>query len=130
MTNKSLMYFSTKIGDFALTEKMRGDYGITPKNMLVRLSPEKAAKYRSELIKLEARCTKTCTGANFCIFESEEPKVYIEAIEMVLPSFRYSEMLKKRPEPTLEEARKVYKNAFLVLACKPASLCEGKEHLT
>ena len=129
MENKSLAYFDFgELGCYALTPKMRGDYGISPKNMLVRLSPKEIEEHRSELIKGEAICKTLRTGARFCIFETEKPKVYMEAIEMTLQSWRYSVMLKEHREPSLEEARKSYRNAFLVLVIKPRDFGEV-EHI-
>jgi len=129
MSNKSIAYFDFgEIGCYALTPKMSGDYGISPKNMLVRLSPKEIEEHKEELVKGEARCTPTRTGARFCIFESEKPSIYMEAMEMTLPSWRYSVMLKKHYEPSLEEARKLYRNAFLVLVMKPEKNY-GEEHI-
>jgi|GEM_PF-4568634 len=129
MEDKSLAYFDFgEVGCYALTEKRRGDYGISPKNMLVRLSPKEIEKHRSELIKANATCTQTRTGAKFCIFTSEKPKIEIEAMEMVLPSYKYSVILKEHREPSLEEARSEYRNAFLVIAMKPE--LSSKEHLS
>jgi len=130
---RSLAYFDTPIGAYALTEKMRGDLGITPKNMLVRLSPKEVEEHRHELIKAEALCKETKTGARFCIFKSEKPKAEIEAMEMVLPSWRYSVMLRENRDPGLKEAREKYRNAFLVIGQKEAFLMLGRkrerEHL-
>lgn len=125
--NSSLAYIKTKIGSFALTEKMRGDMGVEPKNMLVRLDSEEVAEHKDELTDTKVFCKKTKTGARFCIFKN--PQVEIEAMEMVLPSWKYSLMAKNKQEPTLEEAREKKKNAFLVIACKPESFCKKEGYI-
>jgi len=129
MEDKSIAYFRTEIGDYALTPKMRGDFGVEPKNMLVRLSPKKSEEHRKEMIEAEALCTTLRTGARFCIFKSEHPRVEIEAIEMCLPSWKYSVMLKEHEVPSIERSRREYKNAFLVLSIKPPNFGEKLEHI-
>jgi len=127
MQDKSLAYLKTKIGCYALTPPMRGDYGITPKNMLVRLDEDEIREHAGEFIDTEVDCAVTKTGARFCVFKG--PNFQIEAMEMILPSWKYSIMLREKREPTLQEAREKYRNAFLVIACKPKEFCEEKEHL-
>lgn len=129
MQDKSLAYFDFgDLGQYALIPKVKADYHITPKHFLIRLSPKEVEKHRSELIEGGHMCTVTRTGARFCLLGSKKPKVEMEAMEMSLPSWRYSVILKTHKEPSLEEARKEYKNAFLVLSIKPEDFGQG-EHV-
>ena len=128
MEDKALAYFKTHYGAYALTPKISDKYP-EPKHFLVKMSPEATMKHRQELIPTQLHCTDTKTGAKFCILTSEKPKIYMELMEMTRPIWEMSVMAKEHRVPTLEEARELGKNDFLVISIKPEDFGQG-EHVS
>lgn len=130
MEDKALAYFDLEgIGKYALTPKITDKYP-EPKHFLVKMSEETAKKHEKDFIPNRVDCTYTKTGARFCVIWTERLKVReIVAMEMVRPIYEMSVMVKEHRIPTMEEARKLGKNDFLVIKIKPEDFGRT-EHVT
>lgn len=121
MEDKSLAYLKTKLGSYALTPKLNKKYP-EPKNFLVKMTPKAEAEHKDELKDTKVKCTTTKTGAKFCIFNFDKNE--IEGMEMCAPIYEMKTAIKEKRMPSIEECRAKDKNWFLVLKCKPESVCK------
>ena len=101
-----------EIGHYALIGPVERK-GLPPKHFLIKMTPETVEKHKAELKTAKARCTKTKTGAKFCLIDYN--KTQLEAMEMCNPIYEFKKIIEIKESPTVEECRKAEKNDFLII---------------
>lgn len=112
-------YIKTPLGSYALVPLIKK--GLPPKSMLVRMSKEREAEHAKELKEAKVSCTKTKTGADFCIFKFDNTE--LEGVEMCRPIYEFKKIIETKEPPSIEECRTAHKNDFLIISCKPKGFC-------